>query len=56
MSGTWHQPRYVSQCKTMSRTWHRATKLASGIKGCRRHRSHNHLKLLVAASKGGKKA
>ncbi|KAA3473459.1 Phosphonoacetaldehyde hydrolase [Gossypium australe] len=23
MSGTWHRPRYVSQCKTMSGTWHR---------------------------------
>ncbi|KHG25295.1 Anthocyanin 3'-O-beta-glucosyltransferase [Gossypium arboreum] len=22
MSGTWHQPRYVSQCKTMLGTWH----------------------------------
>ncbi|KHG11033.1 hypothetical protein F383_00847 [Gossypium arboreum] len=23
MFGTWHRPRYVSQCKTMFGTWHR---------------------------------
>ncbi|KHG17292.1 G1/S-specific cyclin-D1 [Gossypium arboreum] len=33
-----------------------AAKLASGIKGRRRHRSYYHLKLLVGTSKGGKKA
>ncbi|KHG30401.1 hypothetical protein F383_09541 [Gossypium arboreum] len=31
-------------------------KLASGIKGHQRHRSHCHLKFLVGVSKGGKKA
>ncbi|KHG30501.1 Hemicentin-1 [Gossypium arboreum] len=33
-----------------------SAKLALGIKGRRRHRSHYHLKLLVSARKGGKKA
>ncbi|KHG04127.1 UvrABC system C [Gossypium arboreum] len=33
-----------------------SAKLALGIEGRRRHRSHYHLKLLVGASKGGKKA
>ncbi|KHG23042.1 hypothetical protein F383_29241 [Gossypium arboreum] len=45
MSGTWHRPRHVSQCKIMFGTWHRVVKLVSGIKGRRRHQSHYHLRL-----------
>ncbi|KHG27309.1 1-deoxy-D-xylulose-5-phosphate synthase [Gossypium arboreum] len=33
-----------------------AAKLVSGIQGRWRHRSHYHLKLLLSAKKGGKKA
>ncbi|KHG30662.1 hypothetical protein F383_12053 [Gossypium arboreum] len=60
MSGTWHQ--HLTLLYVASRVSiyysNRVAKLASGIKGHQRHRSHCHLKFLchVGVSKGGKKA